>query len=119
GKVVRPLSELGSRSGVTPRNSAQQAQHTVSVVVTVMTGKLASGTALLFPKTNIIYETVAEVPLNSSTVSVNIRAVADQAGGDGSGSIGNLQNGDVLEFANPPPNVVNKATVTAQTVAGT
>jgi uncharacterized phage protein gp47/JayE len=119
GKVVRPLSELGSRSGVTPRNPAQQAQHTVSVVVTNLVGKLASGTALLFPKTNIIYETVFEVPLNSSTVQVNVRAVADQAGGDGSGSIGNLQNGDVLEFANPPPNVVNKATVTAQTVAGT
>jgi len=119
GKIVRPLVELGRRSGIGDPEPAIQAQHKISVTVTVQTGKLASGTALLFPAANIIYETVAEVALDASTVTVNVRAVSDQSGGDGSGSIGNRQNGDVLEFANPPPNVVSKATVVGQEVAGT
>lgn len=119
GKVVRPLVELGRRSGIEDPHPAVQAQHTITVTVTAQIGELKSGTALLFPATGVIYETMFVVPLNATTVTVNARAVSDQSGGDGSGAIGNLQVGDVLEFANPPPNVVSKATVLAQLVAGT
>lgn len=118
GKAIRPLREWGRLIGVGDPRPATQAQHTITVTVQVQVGSLASGTALLFPATGVIYETVAVVALTASTVTVTIRAVSDQAGGDGSGSIGNLQNGDVVEFANPPPNVLGKATVSGQLVAG-
>lgn len=118
GKIVVPLVEWGRLIGVGDPLPAVQAQHTITVTVTKQVGSLASGTALQFPATKIIYETVAVVPLTAATVTVTVRAVADQSGGDGSGSIGNLQPGDVLEFANPPPNVVSKAPVLAQVVAG-
>lgn len=118
GKALRPLREWGRLIGVGDPQLATQAQHTITVTVTAQIGSLASGTALLFPATNIVYETVAVVALSAPTVTVTIRAVSDQAGGDGSGSIGNLQNGDIVEFANPPPNVVSKATVSGQLVTG-
>ncbi len=118
GKAFRPLREWGRLIGVGDPLPAEQAQYSITVTVTQQTGFLASGTALLFPATKIIYETVAVVPLNAATVTVTMRAVSDQSGGDGSGSIGNLQPGDIVEFANPPPNVVGKATVLAQVVAG-
>ena len=118
GKAIRPLSEWGRLIGVGDPLPAVQAQHTITVTVTAQVGSLASGTALLFPAAGIIYETAAVVALNAPTVTVTVRAVSDQAGGDGSGSIGNRQAGDVLEFANPPPNVVSKAVVGTQLVAG-
>ncbi len=114
GKAVRPLREWGRLIGVGDPLPATQAQHSISVTVTAQVGSLASGTALLYPATGVIYETVAVAVLNAPTVTVTVRAVSDQSGGDGSGSIGNLQNGDVLEFANPPPNVTGKATVSGQ-----
>ena len=119
GKVIRPLREWGRLIGVGDPLPSVQAQHDITVTVNVQTGSLAAGTALLFPDTNIIYETTAVAALNAASISVTVRAVSDQNGGDGSGSIGNLQNGAVLEFANPPPNVAGKATVTGQKVAGT
>lgn len=118
GKIIRPLREWGRLIGVGDPLPSQQAQHKITVTVTAQVGSLASGTALLYPATGVIYETVAVVALSAPTVTVTVRAVSDQSGGDGSGSIGNLINGSVLEFANPPPNVVGKATVTSQLVAG-
>jgi hypothetical protein len=118
GKALRPLREWGRLIGVGDPLPSTQAQHTITVTVTAQVGSLASGTALLYPATGVIYETVAVVALTASTVPVTVRAVSDQSGGDGSGSIGNLLNGAVLEFANPPPNVVSKATVSGQLVNG-
>lgn len=119
GKVIRPLREWGRLIGVGDPLPAVQAQHAITVRVTAQIGNLAAGTALLYPATGVIYETVAVVALNASTVPARVRAVSDQAGGDGSGSIGNLQLNDVLEFANPPPNVVSKASISGLEVAGT
>jgi hypothetical protein len=45
-----------------------------------------------------------------------VRAVADQAGGGGAGTIGNLEPGAILTFANPLPNVSREATVDSQVV---
>src|SRR5690606_22139525 len=44
--------------------------------------------------------------------------VSDQDGGDGSGAIGNLEPGDVVQFANPLPNVARNATVVSVTTQG-
>jgi uncharacterized phage protein gp47/JayE len=118
GKIIRPLREWGRLIGVGDPRPAEQAQHKISVTVTTQLGELPAGTALLFPSTGVYYETNAVVALNAPTVTVHVRAVSDKAGGDGSGTIGNLQNGDVLEFANSPPNVVSKAPVTGQLVTG-
>jgi uncharacterized phage protein gp47/JayE len=118
GKVIRPLREWGRLIGVGDPLPAEQAQYSITVSVTLLTGNLPAGTALLFPPSGVYYETVAVVPLTSPTVPVTIRAVSDQSGGDGSGAIGNMQPGAQVEFANPLPNVVSKATVVAQVVAG-
>jgi uncharacterized phage protein gp47/JayE len=56
------------------------------------------------------------VPLDAAAVSVTIRAVSGPNGTDGSGTVGNLQAGDIVELANPLPNVASKATVVSQTV---
>ena len=45
-----------------------------------------------------------------------VRAAGDQAGGDGSGAIGNLEVGDQLQFANTQANVARTATVAVVTV---
>ena len=118
GKIVRPLVEWGRLIGIGDPLPASQAQLKVAVAVNTQVGSLPSGAVLVFPGTGVIYQTVAAVPLNAATVSVTIRAISDQSGGDGSGDIGNLQPGDIVEFANVLPNVVGKAVVLAQVVTG-
>jgi hypothetical protein len=58
------------------------------------------------------------VLLDAPTKTVEVRAVADQAGGGGAGVVGNLDPGDVLSFANPLANVSRNAEVNSQTVTG-
>jgi uncharacterized phage protein gp47/JayE len=118
GKVVQPLIEWGRLIGVGDPNPATQAELAISVVVKNQVGFLKARTSLSRPETGVIYETIADVALNAPTVPVRIRAVSDQSGGDGSGVIGNLQSGDIVEFLSPPPNVSTKAAVTAQAVTG-
>ncbi|MEO8905504.1 MAG: baseplate J/gp47 family protein [Polyangiaceae bacterium] len=118
GKLVRPLLELGRRAGIADPTPAVQAQLSITVMVQHQTGSLPANSPLLFSATGVIYVTVSEVPLNAPTVTVTIRANSDQTGGDGSGVIGNLQPGDVVEFTSPQANVGGKASVTAQLVAG-
>lgn len=118
GKVIRPLVEWGRLIGIGDPNPATQAELWINVVVKNQTGFLPARTFLVRAESGVIYQTVAEVPLNAATVPVKIRAASDQTGGDGSGTIGNLQPGDVVEFSNSLPNVSRKATVTAQAVTG-
>jgi hypothetical protein len=118
GKVVQPLVEWGRLIGVGDPLPSVQAELLISVVVKNQTGSLAARSSLVRSSTGVIYQTIAEVPLDAPTVPVRIRAVSDQSGGDGSGIIGNLQAGDVVEFANPLPNVSKAATVVSQTVTG-
>lgn len=118
GKVVRPLVEWGRLIGVGDPIGAVQAQLTIDVVVLTQTGSLPGGTQLLHPSTGVVYQTVAAVPLNAATVTVTVRATSDQAGGDGSGTVGNLAAGQVLQFASPPATVAREATVTGTAVEG-
>jgi uncharacterized phage protein gp47/JayE len=111
GRVVNPLKEWGRLIGVGDPEDATQAELVVSLPVTVQTGNLPRGSQFLFASSGVLYLSMAAVALNASTVQVRIKAASDQSGGDGSGSIGNLQVGDTVNLANPLPNVLNAATV--------
>lgn len=118
GKVVRPLVEWGRLAGVGDPIAATQAEIDIEVTVLSQTGSLPGGSQLLYAPTGVVYQTTAAVALNAATVSVTIRATSDQSGGDGSGEIGNLQVGQVLQFASPIPQVATNAEVTAVSVVG-
>lgn len=116
GKVVRPLVEWGRLVGVGDPLAATRAEHVITVNVTNQVGDIPAGSQVLFPATGVLYLTNAAVALSAATVQVSITAYSDQQGGGGEGSIGNLQPGDIVEFANPLPNIARKATVLSQTV---
>lgn len=118
GKTIRPLVEWGRLVGVGDPIGATRAELTVSVPVQNQSGDLAAGSQLVRSASGVIYQVIAPVPLDAPTIAATIRASSDQAGGGGEGVIGNLSPGDVLEFANPLPNVAREVTVTAVAVTG-
>lgn len=118
GVLLRPLVEWGRMIGVGEPNAATQAELTIEVTVLSQVGSLAGGSQLLYAPSGVVYQTVAAVPLDAATISVTARATSDQAGGDGAGEIGNLEVGQVLQFASPIPNVATNATVTGSSVTG-
>ena len=61
---------------------------------------------------------IVPLALNSATVFGIIRAVADQVGGQGAGTIGNLGFGDIVSFANPLADVQRDTTVTSTPAIG-
>lgn len=111
GRVLNPLKEWGRQVGVGDPQPATQAELVVSLPVTLQTGVLPSGSQFLFASSGVLYLSMVAVALNASTVQVRIKAASDQSGGDGSGSMGNLQPGDIVNLANPLPNVLSAATV--------
>lgn len=118
GVLLRPLVEWGRMIGIGDPNGATQAELTVEVTVLSQVGSLPGGSQLLYAPSGVVYQTVAAVPLDAATIEVTARATSDQAGGDGSGEIGNLEAGQVLQFASPIPNVATNAEVTGSTVTG-
>ncbi len=118
GKKVRPLVEWGVLLGVGRPYAATRAEHIASVVVTNQTGTLQAGQALLRTETRVLYQIVATVALDAPVVQFRIKAIGDDAGGDGSGALGNLTAGDVISFATQPANVASTATVVSQEVTG-
>lgn len=118
GNIIRPLVEWGRLVGVGDPLAATQAQLTLSVTVLNQVGSLAARTQLLYAPTGVVYLTNAAVLLNAPTVSVTATASSDQNNGDGSGTIGNLEPGQILQFASSPPNVATNATVTGSAVVG-
>lgn len=111
GREVIPLREWGALVGAEDPKEATQAELNVQVTVTNQTGTLPSGSQLVNPSTGVVYLTVGAVVLDAPTVEVAARASGDQQGGDGSGTIGNVPDGTVLQFANPLPNVSRDAEV--------
>jgi uncharacterized phage protein gp47/JayE len=118
GVSLRPLVEWGRLVGVGDPLGATQAELDVEVTVLSQTGSLPGGAQLLHAATGVVYQTVGAVPLDAATVTVTARASSDQAGGDGSGTVGNLEPGQLLQFASPLPNVARGATVTGMDVEG-
>lgn len=118
GIALRPLVEWGRLIGVGDPLGATQAELELAVVVLTQVGSLPGGTQLLHAPTGVVYQTIAAVPLDAATVTVTARATSDQAGGDGSGTIGNLEPGAALQFASKPAAVAQNPVVTAVTVEG-
>lgn len=118
GRRIRPLVEWGRLIGVGDPVPATQAELVIDVAVELQSGDLAGGSQLIFPASGVLYQVISAVPLNAATVQATIRAVSDQDGGDGAGAIGNLEPGDIVQFANPIPNVARNATVVSVTTQG-
>lgn len=117
GKRIRPLVEWGRLLGEGDPLPAQRAELACMVTVTNQSGSLKAGSQVLFEDTGVVYSTVQEVLLNAAEVPVTVRAVNDQSGNGGAGTIGNLPADSVLSFANPLPNVGN-ARVVSVAIAG-
>jgi len=118
GQLIRPLVEWGRLVGVGDPLPATQAQLTLQVTVLSAVGSLAGGTQLLYAPTGVVYLTTAAVALALPTITVTALASSDQDNGDGSGTIGNLEPGQILQFASSPPNVATNAPVTGSAVVG-
>lgn len=114
GRKIRPLVELGRLFGVGDPLDATRAELVISIPVSNQTGSLAAGSRLLRAETEVLYDIVAAVPLNASTVQAVMRASGDAQGNGGLGDIGNLQPGDIVSFANPQSNVATDAVVVSQ-----
>lgn len=117
GKTLTPLIEWGRLVGVGDPLAATAAELTIEITVQTQTGSLPSGTQLV-STTGVTYITVTSLLLDAPTVTTTVRAVSDQSGGGGAGSIGNLETGATLAFANPLANVARNAVVMGQTVTG-
>ena len=118
GKEVIPLVFWGRLIGVGDPVAATSAELLIDVTVETQTGVLPSGTQLVSTDNGVTYLTIGAVLLDASTVQATVRAASDQSGGDGSGTIGNLEPGAVLSFANPLANVARSTTVNTQLVTG-
>jgi uncharacterized phage protein gp47/JayE len=111
GKTIIPLVEWGRLIGVGDPNPATRAEHTVTISVEQQVGSIPAGSLLLKEDTGFIYSVVSVVALNASTVTATIQAVDDSEGNLGVGTVGNLEIGDELSFANPLPYVNQTVTV--------
>jgi uncharacterized phage protein gp47/JayE len=118
GVTLRPLVEIARQIGCSDSIDAVQAEHVVDITVLTQVGSLAAQTQLLRRETGVVYLTVAAVPLIASTVQATVIASSDESGGDGGGSIGNLEPGDELQLVNAPATVDSIATVDSTSVEG-
>jgi len=119
GITIRPLVEWGRQVGVGDPNPGKRAELTVDVAVLNQTGSLSAGQKAVRADTGVVYQVVFDVALDAATVSATVRAVDDVQGTAGVGTIGNLSDGETIEFANPPAQISAVATVTGTAVTGT
>lgn len=118
GRTVVPINEWGALVGIPERTPATQAELTVTVIVTLQSGFLRTGDQLIGPDNGVTYLVAGDVALDAPTIEVVVRAAGDQQGGNGSGTIGNLEIGAIVSFANPLPNVGRDTTVLNAVVTG-
>lgn len=118
GKLIQPLIEWGRLRGSGDPEPATRAELDIEVTVLVQGGTLPVNSQLLFAETGVVYLTTTGVNLDAATVEVTIRASSDQDGNGGAGSIGNLDPGEIVSFANPLANIARDAVVVAQSVTG-
>lgn len=114
GLPIQPLLFWGRLVDVTDPVPATRAEFTITITVNNQTGSLESGSQLLGENNGVTYLTIGSVLLDAATVTATVRASGSQDG-DGSGSVGNLEVADVLNFANALANV-DRATVIATVV---
>lgn len=118
GKRLIPLVEWGRLIGVGDPVSATRAELLIDITVENQVGTLAAGTQLLNVDNGVTYLTIEVIVLDAPIKQTTIRASSDQQGGNGLGSIGNLEPGAIVSFANPIANVSRDAVVDSQVVTG-
>jgi len=118
GKTVNPLTEWGVLLGVGKPNDATRWEGTATITVLNQTGTLAAGSQLLRSDTGVLYLTLSAVTLDAATKTITVRASSDQSGNGGVGTLGNLNDADVISFVNPQANVATDAVVASTTVTG-
>ena len=119
GKIIIPLIQWGRLIGIGDPVAAINAELLIDITVENQVGVLPSGTQLVNANNGVTYITIGAVALTAATVQATIKAVSDQTGGGGAGTIGNLDPGAIVSFANPLANVARDAVVDSQTVTGT
>jgi len=119
GLSITPLTQWGRLIGVVDRVPASNAELIILVTTEAAISVLPSGSQLVNATNGVTYISLGAVNLPaSSQVQVRVRAASDQQGGGGAGAIGNLQEFDVLTFANPLSNVNRSAEVQSQVITG-
>jgi uncharacterized phage protein gp47/JayE len=118
GVTVNPLIFWGRLVGVGDPTLATNAELIIDITVNDPQGILPSGSQLVNANNGVTYITIGSITLEQTTEQATIRAVSDQSGGGGAGTIGNLNPGDIVSFANPLDRVARDATVSSQTVTG-
>lgn len=118
GFSFNPLISLGRLIGAGDPAVGEQAELEIQIQVDNQVGSLKSGEQLTNSNNGITYSTVTAVLLDSQFVNVVVRAIGDQAGGNGTGALGNLEVGDFIDFVQPQPNVQQRTTVSNQVVTG-
>lgn len=118
GRTFRPLTEWGNLIGEAPIDPATQSILSLVVDVYDLGSSLEAGTQLLHAQTGLTFVTVDSIVLSETPYTFNVRAAADQNGGNGSGTIGNLADGSELSFATPFSFINRIATVAATVESG-
>jgi uncharacterized phage protein gp47/JayE len=119
GTTITPLTEWGRLVGAGDPVPAVAAEMTATVTVINQTGDpIPAGTSLVYDPTGVIYVTTATVLKDAATKVITIEAASDQTGGDGLGSIGNLQIGDLVSFTGPVADVVRDASIASIVTSG-
>jgi len=112
GSTINPLTAWSELVGVT-RMDATAARLTVTVKAQQIGATLPSGQQLINTRTGVIYVPISNTVLSASDTLVDIIAISDRSGGDGSGLVGNMEVGETLDFANPLSAVQRTATVSS------
>lgn len=118
GKTINPLTQWGRLVIDSDPVAAIQAELIITVTVENQIGNLNSNSQLVGGINGVTYITLTTIPLDAPTKQVTVKAVDDQAGGNGAGIIGNLDDGSTISFANPLPNVATNAVVSSTLVVG-
>lgn len=119
GRSIVPLRAWGDLKGVRPPDEGSAAVLRVAVTVTEQSGSILAGEQLTGTDNGVTYLVLETVPLNSPQVQVLAEAIGDQQGGDGVGTIGNLDVGAEVAFSNPVANIQRIAEVSGVESTGT
>ena len=119
GKTVTPLIEWGRLIGAGDPFPATQAELVVRVTAEILGTTLPAATQIVSVASGVTYITMQAVTLDTTLTDIGVIAVSDQSGGGGAGTIGNLEPGAALSFANPLSGVARGVSVVSQAVTGT
>lgn len=119
GKTVTPLIEWGRLIGAGDPFPATQAELVVRVTAEILGTTLPAATQIVSVASGVTYITMQAVTLDATLTDIGVVAVSDQSGRGGAGTIGNLEPGAALSFANPLSGVARGVSVVSQAVTGT